>query len=91
MGAPESIQNGLHVLAMKAADAGQHDVALDALREASKRPGVQTSEFYLSIVTGLIGTVLMGIPGKEVYGAILTSVSVIAFNLSRGIAKAGGA
>jgi hypothetical protein len=82
-----TIKEQLQKLAADAADGDKHDIALDALRALSQKPGVKTTEFYVSLLCGTVGTVLQFVPGKEVIGACLLGVATLSYNLSRGLAK----
>jgi hypothetical protein len=86
-----TVREQLQALATSAADSDSHGVALEALRELSKKPGWATTEFYLSLALGAFGAVLTQMPGKELVGALLSAAAILSYNLSRGIAKKAAA
>lgn len=57
--------------------------------EPGKRPGWQTTEFWLSVLGLVFGFVLV-LAGNAETGKWLIGLSVAGYGLSRGIAKAGG-
>lgn len=82
------IKATLTTIATKATEAGDHGMALEALdRLGEQKPGIRTSEFWLAGVTSTVGTILLAVPGKEAIGGILMAISVLAYALSRGLAK----
>lgn len=54
------------------------------------KPGVKTTEFLLTLLVA-VGTVASALAGvlPARWAAAATAVSVLAYNLSRGLAKAG--
>jgi hypothetical protein len=73
-------------LAQAASDDNNHTAAAEFMRQAGQKPGWQTTEFYLSVVTQLAGTALLSSGHAEI-GALLMGVSALAYALSRGLAK----
>lgn len=52
----------------------------------NERPGYQTIEFWVTILSIILGVFLI-LKGKEEYGAMLIAASGVAYPIARGITK----
>jgi hypothetical protein len=88
LGQATNLMGVIQQIAVDAADSNNHDAAVDLFRTIQNKPGVQTSEFYLSVALSAIGFGFQFWPGHENIGGVLMGIAGVAYTLSRGIVKA---
>lgn len=70
-------------LTKKASDDGNHDAVITFFRLLQEKPGVQTSEFLISMLATAAGIGMTFWPGHEIFGLALAAVADMTYVLSR--------
>lgn len=85
--AAQNIVNMLHDVAERVADGDDHDALITILRALQQKPGVRTTEFWLSMLMNAVGFAFQFWSGHEVIGATMMVAATSIYTLSRMVVK----